>query len=167
MEFRQKFNALDALISIDKNFKGYIEGEYIPTDDEIAPKEVTKFELPPMKIVRRRLSAALGEKFRESELHVVMDFDNSDQRVVTGLLDAGLYGALLDKKDHRAIVLTAQGSRKIILPLITEIRSYLERIGGVVRGSIKEERALKYQLYNMEVEELPEVVDKVAEASGI
>ncbi len=160
-EFQKKWQHLEALMRSDKNLKGYIEGEYIPFDDEIASKEVEQFELPPMKIVRRKLSAALGEKFRETEHHVVMDFDKSDQRVITGLLDAGLYGALLDKKDHRAIVLTAQGSNKIIIPLIQEIRSYIERVGGVINGSIKEERALKYELFNMEVEELPEIVDKV------
>ncbi len=161
MEFQKKWKALQTLMRSDKNVAGYIEGEYIPTDVPIAPKEVTQFKLPEFNIVRRRLSAALGEKFRETELHVVMDFDKSDQRVITGLLDAGLYGALLNKQDHRAIILTAQGSNKIIKPLIQEIRSYLEHVGGVVHGSIKEERALLYELYNMEVEALPEVVDKI------
>lgn len=164
IEFQKKWQDLQVLMRTDKNLKGYIEGEYIPTDLEIPQKEVRQFELPQIRIVRRKLSTALGEKFRETEVHVVMDFDNSDRRVITGLLDAGLYGALLNKKDHRAIVLTAQGSNRIITPLIQEIRWYLERVGGVINGSIKEEKALKYALYNMNVEELPEVVDKVIAA---
>ena len=185
-EFNEKFAELDALMRTDPRLKAYIEGEYVPTDDEIPYKGVTDFELPPMQIVRRRLSSALGETFRETEFHLVMDFENSDQRVITALLDAGLFGALIKKKKkkdkksaqgslgllpvmetqtYKAIVLTAQGSRRIILPLMEEVRAYLAKVGGVVRGSIKEEIAIKHQLYNMKVEELPEVVDRVDHAA--
>lgn len=155
--FRSTWAQLEALISEHPEVVGYIEGEFIPLDADIPEKPIQDFSPLGIRIERRRLSSALGESFRETEIHVVMDFDRSDSNVVTELLEAGFYGALLDKTDHRAIVLTMQGTRRQIGPLLSATHKYLKEIGGVVRGSIKEERAIRHRLFNMPVEDLPEV----------
>ncbi len=137
---------------------GYIEGEYIPFDDEISFKPYV--ELPvPFKIERRRLHP--DEKFRQSELHLVLDAVESDGQLISRLLEAGLYGAYLPKKDHTALVLTAQGYIKDISPLIESLRTYLHEAGGAKRCSLKEERALKSTLFGITVKDLPEVIENV------
>ncbi len=160
-EFKRVWNETIKLIEKEKDVVGYLEGEYIPTDQFIPFKEMGGFLPPSFSIKRRRINPEKGEMFRETEFHLVMDFDNSEQKVITALLDAGLYGALLQKPDHRAIVLTCQGNRRLIKPLFKEIIRYLNDVGGVKRCTIKEEIALKHQLFNMSASELPEVVDSI------
>ncbi|PCI20916.1 hypothetical protein COB64_01525 [Candidatus Wolfebacteria bacterium] len=142
-----------------KDFVGYIEGEYIPNDIFIPYKPIKLFFPPPFMVTRRRLSA--DENFRQTEFHLVLDYDNSDERVIKGLLEIGLYGALLEKKDHTAIVLTMQGFIRDIHPLQAVVEKYLREVGGVVRCTIKEERAIRNQLFNMNVGDLPKIAYEV------
>lgn len=160
-EFRRKWEELERLMDNYPAIFGYIEGEFIPVDIEIPEKPLLYYCPPDFQVIRRRLDAATGERFRETEFHLVMDWERSDRRVINGLLDAGLYGALLDKKDHQAIVLTMQGTRALIAPLMEKVHQYIQMIGGIVGGSLKEERAIRYRLYNMPLYELPVVVDRV------
>ncbi len=141
-DFKKVWADAFAIVEQESGVIGYLEGEYIPTDLYIPQKPVTQFFKPHFSINRRTLSSALGEKFRETEFHLVMDFDNSDQQVINSLLDAGLYGALLPKDGWRAIVLTIQGHNRFIKPLIEEITWYLKVVGGAARCTIKEEVAL-------------------------
>lgn len=161
LEFEEIWKKTIKLVEKDKDVVGYLEGEYIPTDRPIPFKEMSRFFPPPFTIKRRKIDPEKGEGFRETEFHLVMDFDNSEHKVITALLEAGLYGALLQKLDHRAIILTCQGRRRLIKPLFSEIVKYLNDIGGVKRCTIKEEVALKHELFNMSENELPEVVDSI------
>ena len=160
-DFKKVWDEAVLFVGKEKDVVGYLEGEYIPTDIYIPNKPVTKFFAPHFSIKRRTLSSALGEKFRETEFHLVLDFDNSDERVINSLLDAGLYGALLPKEGYRAIILTIQGHNRFIKPLIEEIKWYLKAVGGVARCTIKEEVALQNQLFAMSPEELPEIIDTI------
>ena len=139
-------------------WKGYIEGEFIPFDDELPWKEYVDVPVP-FKLERRRLRSE--EDFRQTEVHVVMDKDASDARLMRGLLEAGLYGAYLPKQDHTALVLTAQGYKADIFRLSGVLRKYLASVGGAARCTLKEERAIRYKLFNLLPEELPEIVDCV------
>ena len=160
-EFDQVWGKAIAMVSAEKNVVGYLEGEFIPLDLAIPFKEIGNFFPPPFKIKRRVLDSGKGEMFRETEFHLVMDCDNSDQRVIESLMDAGLYGALLSKTDHKAIVLTIQGHRRFIKPLIQSVIMYLNQVGGVARCTIKEEEALTNKLFNKKVETLPPIIEEL------
>lgn len=146
------------------DFVGYMEGEFIAYDDLIDEKSFGPAKLGylivPFSIRRRQLRHP--EMFRETEIHLAMDADRSDPYMIKSLLDAGFYGAYMRKQDRRNIILTAQGFRKDIEPLASSLRTYLNEFGGVVRGTLKEEKIVRYKLFGVEVSELPEVVDNVA-----
>lgn len=163
-EFNKTWNRAVELVTTEKDVIGYLEGEFIPIDVAITFKEMVSYLPPPFRIKRRTLDQNKGEKFRETEFHLVMDFDRSNQKVINGLLDAGLYGALLAKQDHRAIVLTIQGHQRFIKPLIQTVIEYLNEVGGVQRCTIKEEVALANQLFNMPSNDLPEIIDELTYA---
>ncbi len=158
-EFEKVWSKLVNKVKDFPNMFGYLEGEYIPTDKRIAFKPITEFFLPKFSVLRRTLTEI--EEFRQTEFHLVLDNKYSDQRVITALLDAGLYGAILDKKDYQAIVLTAQGHRRIIHPLMKEVKDYLNRVGGVVRCTLKEEISIHGHKVNIIEEKLPEIVDQL------
>jgi hypothetical protein len=161
-EFRKLWEKAVRLVGKDTSAVGYLEGEYIPKDIFIPYRPITTFFTPSFSIKRRTLYSSQGEKFRETELHLVLDFDKSDQRVITGLLDAGLYGALRPKQGYRVIVLTIQGHACFIRPLIEKIQHYLSAVGGVVHCTLKEEVALKHHLFGgMTPEELPEIIETI------
>ncbi|MEK6982744.1 MAG: hypothetical protein AABX38_07450 [Candidatus Micrarchaeota archaeon] len=90
-----------------------------------------------------------------------MDKDESDPRLIKKLLQAGLYGAYVRKRDYTAIVLTIQGFRSKVDPLVGALWEYLNQTGGAVRCSIQEERAIAHELYHIIPEKLPEIVGKV------
>ncbi len=162
---RAKFNEIwkraTKLVEAEKRVVGYLEGEFIPVDIAIPFNPVARYFPPPFKIKRRKLDPSRGEKFRETEFHLVMDAKESDQRVIRGLYDAGLYGAYLEKSSYGAVVLTIQGHRKLIKPLIGEVICYLNEVGGVKRCTIKEEQALANELFRKKVSSLPEIIDSI------
>ncbi len=140
-------------------FVGYLEGEYISRDIALSQKPYDEQVRFPFAIEKRRLGD--NEIFRETEFHLVLDGDKSDPRLITKLLDSGLYGAYLDKRSYRALVLTMQGYRGDITSLMDSTIEYLDRAGGVVRGTIKEERAIRHRLFGITPVDLPEIADKI------
>jgi hypothetical protein len=141
-------------------FIGYLEGEYVPIDMPLIEKPYRDLPVP-FEVTRRRLHGPPTEAFRESELHLTLDKDSSDERLIRRLLEAGLYGAYLPKSSHTSLVLTAQGRRNTIGELFQILRGYLESAGGVVRGTLKEEIAIRHALFGITTAALPEVVDQL------
>lgn len=160
-EFNNCWKQLEEKFSQNPDIKGYLEGEFIPTDFVIPYKKLELFKEPCFKIERRTLLESRNETFRQTEFHLCLDNNNSDSRVVKALLDAGLYGALLKKPEYEMIVLTMQGDFRMINILKSEVRNYLKNVGGVVRATMKEEVALKNFRMNMTVAELPEIAHKI------
>lgn len=143
------------------DFVGYLEGEFIPLDDFI-PYRPFDAELPvPFQVQRRRLSGGAHEHFRQTEFHLTYKRDESDPRLTEKLLQAGLYGAYIPKRDGEFVVLTMQGHVKTIHPLLASVKGYLEQAGGAFRCTVKEERAIKHQLFGVTAAELPEIADEV------
>jgi hypothetical protein len=141
------------------HIRGYLEGERIPVDMTLPEKPYMPFETPPFQIHRRRLDPRRGEVFREKEIHLTLDKDESDPDLIRDLLEAGLYGAYVPKSDHTALVLTMQGSRGVVDQLTEMLLPYLYETGGLVRASFKDEFAIRHERFGVSVEELPEVAD--------
>ena len=92
---------------------------------------------------------------------MVLDKDRSDQGLIKKLLDSGLYGAYLPKQTYNGLVLTMQGFRRDIEPLLQAVTDYLMIAGGVVSGTIKLEHAIRYKLFGIASEDQPEIANKV------
>jgi hypothetical protein len=167
--YQQAWTKLVEVATARDGFKGYLEGEHVRPERTFrevpcllkgASVEPSRFAVP-FRIKRRRLRST--ETFRASELHLTLDKDASDQRLIRSLLDAGLYGAYAQKADHKALVLTAQSmSRSEIRELLRAVDAYVNFIGGAVRASLKEEVAIDHVLIGVSPEDLPEVIDEVA-----
>jgi len=160
-EFEAKW---EELVKVCKqyDFAGYLEGEIIPIDEIIQFREYLGGVSPTFKLITRPLRGPPKDEFRETEVHLVMDADKSDPRVIVDLLKAGFSGAYMQKTrgdiKYQAIVLTAQGSRKEVFSLVDLLRDYLAKVDGVVRGTIKVEKVLKYKLFHMDHTHLPHIL---------
>src|SRR6185295_11898839 len=99
---------------------------------------------------RRTLTGSEKEKFRQTEFHLTMEKTKSNAILMKRLLDSGLYGAYIPKRDGEFLVLTIQGFIKDIVPLIESLKNFLLESGGAYRCTIKEERAVAHHLYNID-----------------
>lgn len=158
-EFNSIWKRLESFSSAE-NLVGYLEGEYVPTDEYIPYREYTGLPVP-FQISRRRLTGGRDEEFRQSEIHLTMDKDKSHPKLIKSLLESGLYGAYIEKEKGTFIVLTIQGFIRDITPLSKRIKTFIEKSGGAFSCTIKEERAIKYKLFDVGVEDLPEIIDQI------
>ncbi len=146
----------------DGGFEGYIEGEFVKTETTLAETPYKEGVPVPFRVVRRRLKGHPDEPFRQAEFHLTLDRDRSDPRLIESLLKAGLYGAYLPKPGYTALVLTMQGYLRDIRPLIGRLKDHLEQVGGVVRGKLKEERAIRWAIFGgADHTTLPEIASQV------
>lgn len=157
-KFEDTFASIEKVLE-DSEFIGYIEGEYIRPIIIIPEITYNSDILVPFQIERRQLRN--DEAFRQSEFHLEMDGDASHPKLITNLLDAGLYGAFYPENGYRGIVLTMQGYVKDILPLQGVLRQYLEEAGGAVSSILYEERALRHRLFKITSVDLPEIADRI------
>ncbi len=142
------------------HYIGFLEGEFIPSDDLLDYKPFTGADLP-FKITRRKLDPFKNEEFRQTEIHITFKKEESSQELIDKLMDSGFYGINIPKKDGMFVCFTAQGYIKPILKLKKSIKKYLEENGGAHRCTIKEERTMNYSLYSIGSEDLMEIVDHV------
>ncbi|HEV2479268.1 MAG TPA: hypothetical protein VGS79_06380 [Puia sp.] len=155
-QFRSAWDLLLAEAQANADFVGYLEGEYIPTD-EYLPFQPYK-DLPvPFKVTRRRLDPCREEDFRQTEFHLTMEKNRSSAELIGKLLDSGLYGAYITKPDGEFLVLTMQGSVKDIRPLQIAVRQFVCDSGGAYRCTLKEERAIAHYLQAVTQVDLPEI----------
>ena len=143
------------------DFKGYVEGEHIAAEYAFEYKPPSGSPVP-FRIRRRRLRGpAADESFRASELHLTLDKDASDPGLVHSLLEMGLFGAYLPKKDHVALVLTAQSLDCLqIRRLTNRLKDYIDRHGGAARATLKEEVVVSHLFVGITSEDLPEIIDR-------
>ena len=158
-EFDRVWTALEEKVS-QSDFVGYLEGEYIPRDDFIPYKPHSDLPVP-FQVLRRRLTGGQEEEFRQGEFHLVYKKDESDPRLTEKLLAAGLYGAFMPKADGEFVVLTMQGYVRDVGPLTEALKTYIQEAGGAYRCTLKEERAIKYTLFGVDNNDLPEIADRI------
>ncbi len=163
-EFEERWERV-AKVCKDYDFAGYIEGEVITIDELVQSAKYVEGIAVPFNLKKRSLRGLPNEEFRDIEIHLTLDAEKSNPEVIRHLLDAGLSGAYMPKKrgeeEYTSLILTAQGFRKTIHPLVNLMRDYLLNVGGVVRGTLKVEKVLKYELFHMDYTQLPLVVEEI------
>lgn len=157
VDFKRVF---DEVVAIAKQgiMRGYIEGEFLPLDEDIQETSFDPSVVPP---VRRFCLGRVPEgNFRGSEIHVVMDKDRSDPRLLEILAEMGMFCAYMKKPYGTAVIFTVGGTRSDIASVVEPLREYLDKAGGSVNGSIKEERIADYWLSSANLR-LPPVVKTI------
>jgi hypothetical protein len=156
-EFKELFDRIVEHARAPHAMKGYIEGEFVPLDKDLVPRPFDVSVPMPFKLQRTFLPAGA---FRETEVHVTLDRDRSHPQLLRNLLEMGLFAAYLPKVYGTAAIFTAQGSRAHIDVLLPSLTAYLERAGGAVECSIKEERIAHWWMSEPDLP-LPPVVESI------
>lgn len=140
-EFKALFDTVVDYATTHHVIDGYIEGEWLAMEKDIAPRPFDPSVNPPFTFSTKPLPA---EAFRETEIHITLSRDDSDQRLLRALESMGFFAAYLPKPDGMAQIFTVQGSKEKIRSLLPSLIEYLEKAGGGVRCKIKEERVAKW-----------------------
>lgn len=155
--FRGTFDQAKAYLE-SVGIHGYLEGEVLASDIDIAPKPFDPSVLLNLSIQMEPI--AVGT-FRQTELHVTLDRDRSDPRLIAILSGTGMFGAYLPKSYGTAVIYTAQGDRARVGSVLQNITEYLRRAGGSVACSVKEERVVRWWVSGEDVP-LPPVIKSIA-----
>jgi hypothetical protein len=118
---------------------GYVEHEYIPEQISIEYRTFNPDVPLPFQLELGNL--AIGA-FREDEIHITLDRDNSDPRLLESLRQIGFFSALRQKDYGIAEIFTTQGSYQDIQKVLPMIVSYLNQAGGATACVVKEERII-------------------------
>jgi hypothetical protein len=156
-QFRADFDRLVAYAEEHRPMKGYLEGEFIALDEDLEERPFDASVAPPFRLETASLPDG---RFRESEIHVVLDRDRSDPRLIESLMRMGLFTAYMTKPYGTAQVFTAQGSKARVQEILPALTRYLRRAGGAVNCSVKEERVAAWWLSGAGLR-LPPIIDKV------
>ena len=110
-EFRNSFkDVIDLCKERSEEIEGYVEGEYIPLDIDIEEKPFN----PEIKTpCRFELVDLAPGTFREDEIHITLDRDKSDPRLIENLRKNGVFLCLYGQSSSgRVEILTVQGKLK-------------------------------------------------------
>jgi len=155
--FRTAWDRVIQFASVPGAMCGYIEGEYVPEEIAIPEAPFDPGAAPPFRI---EMAALPPGKFRETEVHVTLDRDRSDPRLLTALQGMGLMAVYLPKPYGTAVIYTVQGSVQHIDRILTALVSYLTRAGGAVKCRLKEEGINRHWISGPDAV-LPPVVGKI------
>jgi hypothetical protein len=156
-KFRDTFEAITSRAAASAGICGYVEGEFIPLDQDVPDKPYQPGVAVPFRIENQPIAAG---KFRETEIHITLDRDRSDPRLIASLTDMGFFSAYMRKPYGVAQIFTVQGSRPDVNQLLPRLLDYLENCGGTAHCSVKEERVAKWWLSDPSVA-LPPVIGAI------
>lgn len=161
--FNNLFNTLTDYLKHHPNaIKGYVEGEAIPLDLDI-PETPFNSDIPiPYQFNLKPLSAGT---FREDEIHITLDREKSDPRLIKSLRSMGFFSAYMDKLSAKVEILTIQGTRQQIQEILPKLIMYLQQAGGSVGCSIKEERIIRWWTSSLDIQ-LPPVIQSIINSSS-
>lgn len=156
--FRSTFDAIASYLNENTDaIAGYVEGEYIPIDIDLEEQPFDPSIPVPCKFELTTLAAGT---FREDEIHVTLDRDRSDPRLIDNLRSMGFFSAYMDKSFGTVEILTAQGSKQNVQQLLSQVLSYLKVAGGAIKCSVKEERIVRWWLSKPDIK-LPPVIKTI------
>jgi len=147
----------DYLENSDDPFDGYAEFEALTVDQRLNEDEKPfnpgiepSFRISPENW--KKLHGAKGpDSFRESEIHLGMDAERSDPRLIERLTDMG-FMVIFNTKEvagskYRQIIFTMQGSPwETIDDICQRTIRYIDEAGGAVNCDIIEERITTHWL---------------------
>jgi hypothetical protein len=147
----------------DQHIKGYLEGEIVSMFP-ISFKPYTYPSHSPFYIHTRQLHGPPYEPFREVEFHARLHAADSHPQLIELLKEdvTGLYNTHRRKGRESYLLLTAQGHKKDINPLMLQLQEYLIRSGGAVSARIVKETIAFYALFGgADHRDLPKIVDRI------
>jgi hypothetical protein len=155
--FHQQFDVIEQYLRQHlKAMEGYVEGEYIPGEFKIPHGEFNPEVLTPFTV---ELGSLASGEFREDEIHITLDADRSDPRLLLSLRQMGFFSVFMDKAYGRAKIFTTQGSYQNIQKILPLLTSYLKDAGGVVNCVVKEERIVRFWLSSPDVKRPPTIAN--------
>jgi hypothetical protein len=140
---------------------GYVEHEYIPERISIEYRTFNPDVPLPFQLELGNL--AIGA-FREDEIHITLDRDNSDRRLRESLIQIGFFPASRQKDYGIAEIFTTQGSYQDIQKVLPMIVSYLNQAGGAATCVVKEERIIHSWVSSPDYK-LPPVIKSIQTSS--
>jgi hypothetical protein len=155
-DFKKIFDAIvEYLDNHPGSIEGYVEGEYIPLDIDIEAKPFNpEVEIP----CQFELTDLPVGTFREDEIHITLDSEKSDPRLIKNLRKMGFFSAYMEKSFGTVEILTVQGTIKQIEQVLEPILHYLKDAGGAVKCSVKEERIIRWWVSSHDLK-LPPVIN--------
>jgi hypothetical protein len=158
VQYRRVFDqVVRAAADVGVSMRGYVEGEFVASDEDIPWKPFDPAVPVPWTIESGRLDRG---QFRESELHITMAREGTSPDLVRALRGMGFFSAYLRKSFGSAEVFTVQGSRADIASLVPSLRQFLIDAGGAAHCSLMEERVAGWWTSAPDVA-LPPVVTRV------
>ncbi len=136
---------------------GYVECEAIVRRLSFEPKPFDPTVPLPFRFTSRSLPS--GE-FRETEMHVSLNRDQSDPRLHQALHDMGFFVGYIERPHGMSAVYTAQGYRRDVMQIWDPICLYLEQAGGSVNCDTKEEVITRYWMSDPDIYR-PPVLDTI------
>jgi hypothetical protein len=153
--FHRQFDAIEQYLKQHPDaMEGYVEGEHIPGEIQIPHREFNPEVLIPFTV---ELSNLASGEFREDEIHITLDADLSDPRLLLSLSQMGFFSVFMDKAYGKAKIFTTQGSCRNIREILPWLTSYLENVGGAANCVVKEERILRSWLSSPDVKRPPTI----------
>jgi hypothetical protein len=156
-DFRRAFDRVVTHATDLNGMLGYVEGEFIARDHDFSPKPFREDVPLPFMLELQQLAPGC---FRESEIHIALCPERSDPRLLDNLKAMGFATIYIPKPWGISLIFTAQGTRPVMKFVSKAMFEYLEASGGIVQGSIKEERIAKWWMSSDEVK-LPPVIHEV------
>jgi hypothetical protein len=157
-QFRTAFdNVVAAAAERSDSIRGYIEGEFVASDELIPWKPFDQSIDVPWTL---ELGTLDPDQFRESELHITLGREGASPELVRALHRMGLFSAYLRKPFGAAQVFTVQGRRADIAAVAPSLRQFLCDAGGAPHCSLMEERVAGWWTSTSDVR-LPPVVKKI------
>ncbi len=153
-EFRRRFDQVIAAAKHPVQMRGYVEGEFIAADIDIEARPFDPAVPVPFRIANAQLPIG---GFRESEIHITLDRDRSDPRLLRALAAMGFFAAYIPKPYGVAEIFTVQGKRSDVNHLLPGLVEFLKSAGGAVACSVKEERIAAWWVSDSSVR-LPPVI---------
>jgi hypothetical protein len=140
---------------------GYVEHEYIPGKILIESRTFNPDVPLPFQLELGDLEIGA---FREDEIHITVDRDNSDPRLLESLRQIRFFSALRQKDYGIAEIFTTQGSYQDIQKVLPMIVSYLNQAGGAATCVVKEERIIHSWVSSLDYK-LPPVIKSIQTSS--
>jgi len=156
-QFRSRFDDVVRTAKAATRMRGYVEGELLAEDIQIEEKPFNPSVPVPFRIATTSLPPG---QFRESEIHVTLDRDRSDSRLIEALTGMGFFAAYLPKPYGTAQIFTVQGARASVGELMPDLLAFLKSTGGAVSCSVKEERIAAWWMSDPPVR-LPPVISTI------